>query len=85
MQEAVPSGQGAMAAIIGLDAEAVGKLCEDAAGETGVCEPANDNGGGQIVISGDRPSVERAVDAGAANAAPSARSRCRSPRPSIAG
>jgi len=60
MQEAVPSGAGSMAAIIGLDAEAVAKLCEDAA-EGDVCEPANDNGGGQIVISGNAAAIDRAI------------------------
>lgn len=60
MQEAVPSGAGSMAAIIGLDAEAVAKLCEDAA-EGEVCEPANDNGGGQIVISGNSAAIDRAI------------------------
>lgn len=60
MQEAVPSGAGSMAAIIGLDAEAVAKLCEDAA-EGEVCEPANDNGGGQIVISGNAAAIDRAI------------------------
>ena len=60
MREAVPSGAGSMAAIIGLDAEAVAKLCEDAA-EGEVCEPANDNGGGQIVISGNAAAIDRAI------------------------
>ncbi|WP_206455028.1 ACP S-malonyltransferase [Aurantimonas marina] len=60
MQEAVPRGQGAMAAILGLGADEVVRLCQDAA-EGGVCETANDNGGGQIVISGDKRAVERAV------------------------
>ncbi len=60
MQEAVPPGRGAMAAILGLEAGEVVRLCQDAA-EDGVCEPANDNGGGQIVISGDKDAVDRAV------------------------
>ena len=60
MQESVPSGAGSMAAIIGLDAEAVAKLCVDAA-EGEVCEPANDNGGGQIVISGNAAAIDRAI------------------------
>ncbi|MEF2551817.1 ACP S-malonyltransferase [Aurantimonas sp. A2-1-M11] len=60
MQDAVPSGAGSMAAIIGLDAEAVARLCEDAA-EGEVCEPANDNGGGQIVISGNAAAIDRAI------------------------
>ena len=61
MQAAVPVGKGAMAAIIGLDHEAVRALCEEAAGE-GACQIANDNGGGQIVISGARAAVEHAAD-----------------------
>ncbi|NDV86992.1 ACP S-malonyltransferase [Aurantimonas aggregata] len=60
MQMAVPQGEGAMAAILGLDADAVLALCE-AAAEGQVCEPANDNGGGQIVISGDKAAIDRAV------------------------
>jgi [acyl-carrier-protein] S-malonyltransferase len=59
MQEAVPVGTGAMAAILGLDAEAVGRACEEAAqGE--VVSPANINGGGQVVIAGAVGAVERA-------------------------
>ena len=60
MQAAVPQGAGAMAAILGLEAEAVLALCAEAA-EGDVCEPANDNGGGQIVISGDKAAIDRAV------------------------
>lgn len=59
MQEAVPRGEGSMAAILGLDAAAVRELCEEAAdGE--VVAPANLNGGGQVVVSGARGAVERA-------------------------
>jgi [acyl-carrier-protein] S-malonyltransferase len=59
MQEAVPAGEGAMAAIIGLDAEVVAQACADAAaGE--VVSPANLNGAGQIVIAGAREAVMRA-------------------------
>ncbi|HEX7796905.1 MAG TPA: ACP S-malonyltransferase [Vicinamibacterales bacterium] len=59
MQEAVPVGTGAMAAILGLDAATVARACEDAAqGE--VVSPANINGGGQVVISGGRDAVARA-------------------------
>ncbi|HLU68158.1 MAG TPA: ACP S-malonyltransferase [Kofleriaceae bacterium] len=62
MQEAVPVGQGAMAAILGLDPVAVTELCAEAAqGE--VCQPANFNGGGQIVISGHAGAVDRAMAA----------------------
>lgn len=60
MQAAVPVGQGAMAAIIGLDHEAVQALCNEAAAD-GACQIANDNGGGQIVISGARAPVEAAA------------------------
>ncbi len=60
MQEAVPVGEGAMAAVIGLDAEAVESICAEAAGE-GVCQIANDNGGGQLVVSGSRTAVEKAA------------------------
>jgi [acyl-carrier-protein] S-malonyltransferase len=59
MQEAVPVGTGAMAAIIGLDAALVAQACEEAA-EGQVVSPANMNGGGQIAISGARAAVERA-------------------------
>lgn len=59
MQEAVPVGQGAMAAIIGLDAATVARACEEAA-EGEVVSPANLNGGGQVVIAGARGAVERA-------------------------
>ncbi|WP_102957904.1 ACP S-malonyltransferase [Mangrovicella endophytica] len=60
MQSAVPAGEGGMAAIIGLDQQAVEALCRDVA-EGEVCEPANDNGGGQIVISGSASAIARAV------------------------
>lgn len=61
MQEAVPEGQGAMAAIIGGDAAAVTMLCQDAAaGE--VLAPANFNAPGQVVIAGSRAAVDRALD-----------------------
>lgn len=60
MQEAVPVGEGAMAAIIGLDQEAVEAACAEA-GAGSVCQIANDNGGGQLVISGAKPAVEQAA------------------------
>ena len=60
MQAAVPPGEGAMAAILGLDAASVADLCVRAA-EGEVVSPANDNGGGQIVISGSAAAVARAV------------------------
>jgi [acyl-carrier-protein] S-malonyltransferase len=60
MQEAVPVGVGAMAAILGMDLEKVTAVCTDAAqGE--VCEPANINSAEQIVISGHTAAVERAT------------------------
>ncbi|MGB7971313.1 MAG: ACP S-malonyltransferase [Candidatus Deferrimicrobiaceae bacterium] len=62
MQEAVPSGEGAMAAVIGLPPEAVGNICRDARRE-GVVEPANFNGGDQIVISGSARAVAAACEA----------------------
>ncbi len=62
MQRAVPVGEGAMAAILGLDLDAVRELAEAAAGETDVCLPANDNAPGQVVVSGHRAAVERAVE-----------------------
>ena len=62
MQSAVPVGQGAMAAIIGLEHGDVAALCEDA-NSAGVCQIANDNGGGQLVISGSKAAVEKAAAA----------------------
>jgi [acyl-carrier-protein] S-malonyltransferase len=66
MQEAVPVGAGAMAAILGLDLGVVTKIATQAASDlylTGaVCQAANDNGGGQVVISGTRAAVERAME-----------------------
>jgi [acyl-carrier-protein] S-malonyltransferase len=60
MQQAVPVGEGAMAAIMGLDMDAVRAVCDQAAqGE--VCAPANDNAPGQVVVSGHAGAVERAV------------------------
>ena len=59
MQDAVPVGTGAMAAVLGLDADKVAQACEEAAdGE--VVSPANLNGGGQVVIAGARDAVARA-------------------------
>lgn len=62
MQEAVPPGQGGMAAIMGMDLQAVETLCAEVRGAE-VCAPANLNGPGQIVISGHKSAVERAVAA----------------------
>lgn len=62
MQAAVPVGKGAMAAIIGLEADEVEAVCEAAKG-SGTCQIANDNGGGQLVISGSKAEVEAAAEA----------------------
>jgi [acyl-carrier-protein] S-malonyltransferase len=61
MQKAVPVGVGAMAALLGLDYEAAMAVAEEAA-QGQVCQAANDNGGGQVVVSGDKAAVERAVE-----------------------
>lgn len=61
MQQAVPVGVGAMAAILGLDFAAV-KEVADAAAEGEVCQAANDNDPGQVVVSGHKAAVERAID-----------------------
>jgi [acyl-carrier-protein] S-malonyltransferase len=61
MQEAVPVGEGAMAAVLGLDAAAVAKACEDAA-QGQVVSPANMNMPGQVVIAGARDAVARASE-----------------------
>jgi [acyl-carrier-protein] S-malonyltransferase len=60
MQSAVPVGEGAMAAIIGLEHVDVQAICE-AARDAGICQIANDNGGGQLVISGSKAAVEKAA------------------------
>jgi len=59
MQEAVPLGEGAMSAVLGLEIEELAAICKEAAGD-GVCSPANVNSPGQIVISGSSDSVARA-------------------------
>jgi [acyl-carrier-protein] S-malonyltransferase len=62
MQEAVPEGVGAMAAIIGLDASTVADTCSEASpDESDACQPANFNGAGQVVIAGHKGAVERAM------------------------
>lgn len=61
MQKAVPVGVGAMAALIGLEFGTAETIASEAAqGE--VCQAANDNGGGQVVVSGNKAAVERAVE-----------------------
>jgi [acyl-carrier-protein] S-malonyltransferase len=61
MQAAVPVGEGAMAVLLGLDFETAKAVAEEAAqGE--VCEAANDNGGGQVVVSGHTDAIDRAIE-----------------------
>jgi [acyl-carrier-protein] S-malonyltransferase len=65
MQKAVPVGTGAMAALLGMDFDVAAVVAAEAAqgGDNAqVCEAANDNGGGQVVVSGDKSAVERAVE-----------------------
>jgi len=69
MQQAVPAGTGAMAALLGAEMAQAEEICAEAAAvpasdppATEVVEPANDNGGGQVVISGQRAAIERAVE-----------------------
>jgi [acyl-carrier-protein] S-malonyltransferase len=61
MQKAVPVGVGAMAALIGVDLDVAKTIAQEASAGA-VCAAANDNGGGQVVLSGDKSAVERAVD-----------------------
>lgn len=63
MQRAVPAGQGAMAALIGLDLATARRVASEAAAASSmVCEVANDNGGGQIVVSGAKPAIDAAIE-----------------------
>jgi len=66
MQKAVPAGVGAMAALLGAEMGLAREVCDAAAegpdGRRQVIQPANDNGGGQVVISGHREAVERAIE-----------------------
>lgn len=62
MQQAVPVGEGAMAALLGLDFDTASAVCAEAA-EGEVCQAANDNDPTQVVISGHKAAVERAVEA----------------------
>jgi [acyl-carrier-protein] S-malonyltransferase len=63
MQAAVPVGEGAMAALLGADPELAAKIAGEAtAASGGLCEVANDNGGGQIVVSGAKDAVELAIE-----------------------
>ena len=61
MQKAVPIGVGAMAALIGVELDAAKAIAQQAANGA-VCAAANDNGGGQVVLSGDKAAVEHAVE-----------------------
>lgn len=61
MQKAVPVGDGAMAALLGLDYEVAVAVADEAA-QGQVCEAANDNSDGQVVVSGDKAAVDRAVE-----------------------
>ena len=61
MQRAVPVGEGAMAALLGAESDLAEDIAQAAAGD-GVCQVANDNGGGQSVISGSRAAVDRAIE-----------------------
>jgi len=61
MQEAVPVGQGAMAALLGMDLDTAIAVAADAA-EGEICDVANDNGSGQVVVSGNKAAVERAIE-----------------------
>ncbi|MGO1117125.1 ACP S-malonyltransferase [Rhodovibrionaceae bacterium A322] len=66
MQQAVPVGEGAMAALLGVDFDVAGQIAAEAAatpdGGTEVCQAANDNAPGQVVVSGHKGAVERALD-----------------------
>jgi len=61
MQEAVPVGEGAMAALLGLDMDVASKVADEA-GQGEICTTANDNANGQVVISGAKAAVERAIE-----------------------
>ena len=65
MQKAVPVGAGAMAALLGLDYDTGVKVAEEATAASGgdeICQIANDNGGGQVVASGSKAAVEKAIE-----------------------
>lgn len=74
MEEAVPGGQGAMAAVLGAEREALGELCKKISEESGIVELANVNCPGQIVVSGSQAGinavVERVKEAGGKRAIP---------------
>jgi [acyl-carrier-protein] S-malonyltransferase len=65
MQDAVPVGKGAMAALLGIDFEAGAAIADEATRQSGageICQVANDNGGGQVVVSGSNAAVHRAIE-----------------------
>jgi [acyl-carrier-protein] S-malonyltransferase len=68
MQKAVPVGVGAMAALLGLDFATATEIAKEAAGDE-VCQAANDNDPGQVVVSGHKAAVERAVELATARGA----------------
>ena len=83
MQKAVPVGQGAMTALLGVGVDAAARSRKTAAqGE--VCQVANDNEPTQVVLSGHKSAIDRVPARSARNSASAARCRCRSRRPSIA-
>jgi [acyl-carrier-protein] S-malonyltransferase len=61
MQKAVPVGEGAMAALLGAELDQARAIAQEAAA-IGVCQVANDNGGGQVVLSGAKGAIEKAID-----------------------
>lgn len=61
MQSAVPAGEGAMAAILGLDDDVIIEVCKEAAGD-GVADAVNFNSPGQVVIAGDTKAIDRAIE-----------------------
>jgi len=62
MQKAVPVGEGAMAALLGLDVDQVQEVAGDASDDGQICTAANDNAPGQVVVSGHKAAVERAIE-----------------------
>jgi [acyl-carrier-protein] S-malonyltransferase len=68
MQKAVPVGEGAMAALLGIELEPAQEACKEAA-QREIVTVANDNGGGQVVVSGHKGAVERAIEAAKARGA----------------
>ncbi|MEQ8231086.1 MAG: ACP S-malonyltransferase [Gammaproteobacteria bacterium] len=69
MQEAVPAGEGAMAAVLGLDVDELAAACAEASGADGICTCANLNAPGQIVIAGNTAAVARACELASARGA----------------